>query len=155
MRTPIVVAIASIIMSTAALVHASAEAPKRMAGLWEMTTVMSEKGGFVHNFQMCIDGEHDDILLQPDEPVPQCTRSTWRRDGHYLHFDAQCTIDGADARLQGVFSGDFAYNFQGEIRTDYASPRNGLTTLTMHMEGRRLASCRSGQTPGEFMKPAH
>lgn len=153
MRTPVVVAIASIIMSTGAAAHASAKAPKRMPGLWEMTTVMSEKGGVVHNFQMCVDAQYDDVLLQPGEPVPQCTRITWRRDGHYLHLDAQCIIDGADAGLQGVFSGDFAYNFQGEVRTDYASPRNGLTSLTMHMEGRRLASCRPGQTPGEFMKP--
>lgn len=153
MRTPVVVAIASIIMSTGAAAHASAKAPKRMPGLWEMTTVMGEKGGMVHNFQMCIDAEHDDILLQPGEPVPQCTRITWRRDGHYLHLDAECTVDGAGASLQGVFSGDFAYNFQGEVRSIHAPPRNDSKASTMYMEGRRLASCRSGQTPGEFMKP--
>jgi hypothetical protein len=153
MRTPVALAIASILMSTAAYAQTSPDAPKRMPGLWEMTTIMGEKGGTVHNFQMCIDAQHDDILLQPGEPVPHCTRSTWRRDGHYLHFDAECTIDGADASLQGVFSGDFAYNFQGEVRTGYASPRNGPKSSTMHMEGRRLASCRAGQTPGEFMKP--
>lgn len=153
MRPIPAIAIASVLASTAAYPQASTDAPRRMPGLWEMTTIIGDKDGVVHNFQACIDADHDNLLLQPGEPVPQCTRSSWRRDGHYRHFDADCSVEGSTAKMQGVFSGDFAYNFQGEVRTTYSPPRKGLSALTMHMEGRRLASCRAGQTPGRFMTP--
>ncbi len=155
MRTLTLLAAVSLATTATALAHGPREPGKRMHGLWEMITILPEKEGTTHHFRLCIDAEHDDLLPQPGEATPECARQDWRRDGAYTHFEAECWVGGSAASMKGTFSGDFGYNFQGEITTTYSPPHEGRSTLTMVMEGRRLASCRPHEKPGAFLSPKY
>lgn len=153
MRPIAVYALALAVLIPGVPAHADDAAPRRMPGVWEMTAVLLEKDGLTHNFHVCVSDEVDDVLALPAGPRPECERTRWRRDGAYLHFEAECGVAGSRAMMRGRFSGDFAYNLQGVVTTTYSPPLDGLAQLTTGFEGRRLASCRAHHTPGEFMTP--
>lgn len=153
MSMRLLITVALIAAGSAVSAQAPDAAPKRMPGVWEMTAILVEKNRLTHNFHVCVTPEVDDFLALPGEPRPQCERVAWRRDGQYVDFEAECSVAGSRATIKGRFSGDFGYNLQGELTTTYSPPLDGLAQLTTDFEGRRLASCRTHHTPGEFMTP--
>lgn len=146
MPKPLVIALA--LAGSFAVAHAADDLPKRDAGLWEMSTSLAEMGGLGMNMQMCVDDTIEDLMMQDDENS-DCAEQSYRQDGNRVVFDATCTVDGSTARIDGVFTGDFAKHYQGEIKTTYTPPLEGMAATTMNIEARWIGPCKPGQQPGD------
>jgi hypothetical protein len=124
--------------------------PKREPGLWAMSTSMVEMGGLGMNMQACIDDSIDDLLMQA-EADSDCTEPSYRRDGGRIVFEATCTVDGSRAQIAGVFTGDFTRHYEGEVRTTYTPPLEGMASTHLKMEARWIGPCQPGQQPGDVV----
>ncbi|MFU2489223.1 hypothetical protein ACMV5O_17405, partial [Thauera sp. WH-1] len=75
----------------------------------------------------------------------------WRQDAHYRYYTAECTVKGSSARIEGRFTGDFQYNYHGELTTTYSPALDGVTEARMEVAGRRLAPCKPEHPVGKIM----
>ena len=125
--------------------------PKRKPGLWEIQTTLAEMGGVTNTLQICIDEEFDDLMDTRGDEDTDCSEQTVRRDGNRMLVDAVCRIDGTTATLRGVFAGDFSSRYQGEIKTTYDPPIQGMATSHLALEARWLSACLPGQQPGQVI----
>jgi len=60
-------------------------------------------------------------------------------------------VDGSRAQIAGVFTGDFAKHYAGEVRTTYTPPLEGMATTHLKMEARWIGPCQPGQQPGDVV----
>jgi len=135
--------------TTVAFTAIAQDMPRRDPGLWEMKTALAEMGGMGMSFQTCVDDSVDDLM--PEDPDAQCDDQSYRRDGNRIVFEATCRADGSIAKIRGEFTGDFARNYRGEIRTTYTPPLQGMASSTMTMEARWAGACKPGQKPGDVI----
>lgn len=133
---------------TLALAQLPADMPRPDPGLWQMKTSLAQMGGMSMSFETCIDESIEDLLVQPDDDA-QCTDQSYRKDGDRILFEASCRVDGSVARIRGIFTGDFARNYQGQINTTYTPPLHGMAVTDMTMEARWASACKPGQRPGD------
>ncbi|HRP97046.1 MAG TPA: DUF3617 family protein [Rhodocyclaceae bacterium] len=126
------------------------ELPRRDPGLWEMSTSMVEMGGLGMNMQACIDESVEDLMMQA-EADSDCSEQSYRRDGERIVFAATCMVDGSRAQIDGVFTGNFAKHYEGEVRTTYTPPLEGMATTHLKMAARWIGACKPGQQPGEVV----
>jgi hypothetical protein len=146
-----IAALAFVLAASHFSAQAATDLPKRKPGLWELQTTLAEMGGFTHTFQICIDEEFDDLMDTQGDDETDCSENVVRRDGDRVFVDAVCRIDGTTATLRGVFSGDFASRYTGEIKTTYDPPLEGMAETNLTLEGRWLSACRPGQQPGDVV----
>lgn len=126
------------------------EAPQRMHGLWLVNHGPAGEAAKTESFHICIarDGR-DEVLATPANAGTNCRDQAWSKDGPYIHYRAQCDTKDGTATIEGRFSGDFQYNFQGEFS---ASPAGGGAAVARtEISGRRLGPCRSDQAAGKFL----
>lgn len=131
MRLP--VSLALILVTATAAAAQPAGGPQRMHGLWQINVL--EAGG-ERSFHLCA-GAGDDVLAHLDAAATQCEPAQWRRDGAYVHMADRCSGAQGGYERSGRFSGDFQYNFQGELQVAGTAPR------TLVVDGRRLAPCKA------------
>lgn len=141
---------ASLLGGPALAAPAAIDPPQRMPGLWLINTTPAESPASVPHFHLCIGAGEDDVLRHPGRAFDGCSEQSWSRDAHYTYYRAVCTVNGGSARVEGRFSGDFMYNFQGELDTRHGEAGDGATN-TLAIEGRRLGPCKPGQAPGKFL----
>ena len=142
------IAIALALGCTAALADRPADMPERKAGLWEERMTLVDMGGMSMTMETCIDETVESFMS--DEHAEACTDQDFQRDGDELHFSATCQENGSTAEIAGVFTGDFETQYDGEIRTRYSPPLEGMEEMNATIEARWIADeCRSGQEPGD------
>jgi hypothetical protein len=123
--------------------------PRPDPGLWQIATKISQMGGIGMGFRMCVDESIDELMMQADEAP--CTEQSYRRDGDRIVFNAVCQAEGSEARIEGVFSGDFTRAYQGDIVTTYSPPLHGMSRVEMNVDARWSGPCPPGQKPGEVI----
>lgn len=150
MHKPLALTLALTLAGTLAVAHAADDLPKRDAGLWEMKTALAEMGGLGMNMQMCVDDTINDLML-PDDEDTDCSEQSYQRNGNRVVFSATCQVEGSTAKVDGLFTGDFAKHYQGEIKTTYTPPLEGMASTTMNIEARWISACQPGQQPGDVI----
>lgn len=125
------------------------DAPQRMHGLWLINHGPAGEAAKTGSFHICIAKEgRDDVLATPANTGADCREQTWSKEGPYFRYRAQCDTQDGTATIEGKFSGDFQYNFQGELSTTRAG---GTAAARSEIDGRRLGPCRSDQAVGKFL----
>ncbi|ENO89940.1 hypothetical protein C666_03605 [Thauera linaloolentis 47Lol = DSM 12138] len=121
-----------------------------MHGLWLVNHGPAGEAAKTEGFHICITGKvRDDALATPANAGTNCRDQAWSKDDLYIYYRAQCDTQDGIATIEGKFSGDFQYNFQGELSTSAAGGR--ATAARTEINGRRLGPCRSDQTTGKFL----
>lgn len=144
-----IVVVSSIAFSASAFAASPSDLPTPDAGLWELKTALSEMGGMAMTFESCVDGTFEEMMTHPEVENADCTDQTIDQQGNRIVVSATCTIEGSRAEMNGVFTGDFAKAYQGEIRSTYTPPLHGMASTTMKVDARWLSACRPGQKPGD------
>lgn len=143
------------LIAATATAHATttpADAPIRMPGLWLMNTGPGGNAANTASFHMCIGKvASDDVLAHPDSTLSNCRDQQWSKDAYYTYYRAVCDAKGSTATVEARFTGDFKYNFHGEVATTYAPAVDGVTQAKAEIDGRRLAPCRGGLPEGKFL----
>jgi len=128
---------------------AAQDAPKRKSGLWEISMTMPQMPGPMVSRQ-CVDQKTDDLGRQPSRGGPEnCSKKSVRREGASVIVESVCQVEGSTATSRGVFTGDFASSYKGDMTTRFVPPMNGMAESKMSFQGRLTGPCAPGQKPGE------
>jgi hypothetical protein len=130
---------------------ASAAAPQRKSGLWEMKMSSGQMPGGM-TIQQCVDQKSDDISKM-QEPKSNCTKNVVRREGDKIVAESVCKMQGTTATTRSVFTGKFDSAYKGEIRSTYDPPLHGMRESSSMMEAKWLGPCLAGQKPGDVVMP--
>jgi hypothetical protein len=125
------------------------DAPKRKSGLWEVSMTSPQMPAPVVSRQ-CVDQNTDDFGKAPSRGAQEnCSKKSVRREGGNVIVESICLIDGSTATTRGVFTGDFASAYKGEMTTRFAPPLHGSAEMKMNFQGRLTGPCAPGQKPGD------
>lgn len=126
------------------------DAPRRKSGLWEISMTMPQMPAPMVSRQ-CVDQNTDDLGRQPSRGGPEnCSKKSVRREGGSVIVESVCQIEGSTATSRGVFTGDFATSYKGDMTTRFVPPLQGSTESKMSFQARLTGPCAPGQKPGEI-----
>src|SRR5215208_6793952 len=149
MRSLIILLVLSIGYGVAAA--ASADAPQRKSGLWEMKISGGQMPGGM-TMQQCVDQKSDDISKM-QEAKSNCTKNVVRREGEKIVAESVCKMEGTTATTRTVFTGKFDSAYKGEIRSTYDPPLHGMRESSSTIEAKWLGACLAGQKAGDMVMP--
>ena len=130
---------------------ASADAPQRKSGLWEMKMSGGNMPGGM-TMQQCVDQKSDDISKM-QEAKSNCTKNVVRREGEKVVAESVCKMQGTTATTRSVFTGKFESAYKGEIKTTYDPPLHGMRESSSMMEAKWVGPCLAGQKAGDVVMP--
>jgi hypothetical protein len=130
---------------------ASADAPQRKSGLWEMKMSGGHMPGGM-TMQQCVDQKSDD-MSKMQEAKSNCTKNVVRREGDKVIAESVCKMQGTTATTRGVFTGQFDSAYKGEIKTNYDPPMHGMRESSSMIEAKWLGPCLAGQKAGDVVMP--
>lgn len=126
------------------------DAPKRKSGLWEISMTMPQMAAPMVSRQ-CVDEKTDDLGRRPSRAGPEnCSKKSVRREGNSVIVESVCQMEGSTATSRGVFTGDFATSYKGDMTTKFVPPMNGMAESKMSFQGRLTGPCAPGQKPGDI-----
>ena len=129
---------------------AAQDAPKRKSGLWEISMTMPQMPGPMVSKQ-CVDEKTDDLARQPSQGGPEnCSKKSVRREGGNVIVESVCQVEGSTATSRGVFTGNFASSYKGEMTTRFAPPMHGMAESKMNFQARLTGPCAPGQKGGDI-----
>jgi hypothetical protein len=124
------------------------DAPRRKSGLWEVSMSSAQMPAPMVSRQ-CVDEKTDDFARRPQQGGEKCSKQSARREGGSVVVESVCQIEGSTATSRGVFSGDFASAYKGEMTTRFSPPMHGMTESKMNFQARLVGPCAPGQKPGD------
>jgi len=127
---------------------AAQDAPKRKSGLWEISMSSAQMPAPMVSRQ-CVDEKTDDFARRPSQGREQCSKQSVRREGGSVIVESVCQVDGSTATSRGVFGGDFASAYKGEMVTRFNPPMHGMAETKMNFQARLTGPCAPGQKPGD------
>jgi hypothetical protein len=128
---------------------AAQDTPKRKSGLWEVSMSMAQMPTPMVSRQ-CVDEKTDDLGKGSSRGGKEnCSKKSVRREGGNVVVESVCQVEGSTATSRGVFSGDFASSYKGEMTTRFAPPLNGMSEQKMAFQARFTGPCAPGQKPGD------
>ena len=130
---------------------ASADAPQRKSGLWEMKMSGGHMPGGM-TMQQCVDQKTDD-MSKMQEAKSNCTKNVVRREGDKVIAESVCKMQGTTAPTRGVFTGQFDSAYKGEIKTTYDPALHGMRESSSRIEAKWLGPCLAGQKAGDMVMP--
>lgn len=119
------------------------EVPRRASGLWEIAVTVS--GQPTANVgQYCIDGAVDDLAVTAAGGTPQkdCSQAFARRETDGFAVESVCRLGSSTVTSRGVFKGDPASAYAGELEAKYSPPLYGRREVKSRIEARLLGPCR-------------
>jgi hypothetical protein len=131
----------------------AADAPKRKAGLWEITqNIEGTPLGAMPPIQQCIDARTDDLMQQQGRSMAKtnCSQSDVKRDGNRVVVHTACKVGASTATSDGVFTGDFDSNYHADLKTKYSPPFQGIAELAMTIDAKWLGPCGADMKPGDI-----
>jgi hypothetical protein len=149
MRSLIILLVLSIGYGVAAA--ASADAPKRKSGLWEMKMSGGHMPGGM-TMQQCVDQKSDDISKM-QEAKSNCTKNAVRREGDKIVAESVCKMEGTTATTRTVFTGNFDSAYKAEIRSTYDPPMHGMRESASTIAAKWVGPCLAGQKSGDPVMP--
>ena len=99
--------------------------------------------------KQCVDEKTDDLSKRPSRGAEKCSKQTVKREGANVVVESVCQMEGSTATTRGVFSGDFASAYKGEMVTKFAPPMHGMAESKMNFQARHAGPCPAGMKPGD------
>jgi hypothetical protein len=118
------------------------EVPRRASGLWEIAvTVSGQPTANVGRY--CIDGAADDLAVTAAGGTPQkdCSQALARREADGFAIESVCRLGNSTVTSQGVFKGNPASAYAGELEARYSPPLYGRREVKSRIEARLLGPC--------------
>lgn len=137
-------------LALAAFPASGQDAPKRKSGLWEVSMTSSQMPAPMVAKQ-CVDQSTDDFSKSPRGGDDKCSKKSVRREGGNVVVETVCQVEGSTATTRGVFSGDFASAYKGEMVTRFAPPLHGMAETKMNFSAKHTGPCAAGQKPGDVV----
>ena len=77
----------------------------------------------------------------PSRGAPEnCSKKSVRREGGSVIIESVCQVEGSTATTRGVFTGDLATSYNGDMTTRFDPPMNGMAESKMSPDqARRMA----------------
>ncbi|MEO8144664.1 MAG: DUF3617 family protein [Betaproteobacteria bacterium] len=142
--------LSTLLLLCAGIAAASAQdAPRRKSGLWEISMSSAQMPAPMVTRQ-CVDEKTDDMARGPSQGREKCSKQSVRREGGSVIVESVCQVDGSTATSRGVFSGDFATSYKGEMTTRFNPPMQGMAESRMNFQARLTGACAPGQKPGDM-----
>jgi hypothetical protein len=134
----------------------AADVPKRKPGLWEIKQSMQGMPAGAPTpppMQQCIDEKTDDLLQQraQNDMKSACPQNEIKRDGDRVILHSVCKMDKTTITSDGTLTGNFDSAYRGTMKVKYDPPMQGMSEMTMNMEGRWLGPCKADMKPGDVM----
>jgi len=142
--------LAAALLALAASAALAQDAPRRKSGLWEVSMTSSQMPAPMVAKQ-CVDQSTDDFSKSPRGGGDKCSKKSVRREGGNVIVETVCQIESSTATTRGVFSGDFASAYKGEMVTKFAPPLHGMAETKMNFSARHAGPCAAGQKPGDVV----
>lgn len=132
----------------------AADMPLRKPGLWEIVTRSDNMPGAGIALQQCIDQNTDNLMLQrAKNEKSDCSVMDLKRAGDRVTLHAVCKVEGSTVTTDASYVGNFASGYQGDMRSRYNPPLQGISETHMTQEARWLGACKPGQKPGDVIMP--
>ncbi|MEK6245597.1 MAG: DUF3617 family protein [Pseudomonadota bacterium] len=127
------------------------DAPRRKSGLWEISMTMPQMAAPMVSRQ-CVDEKTDNLASRPSRggPPEKCSKNSVRREGNSVIVESVCQMEGSTATSRGVFTGDFATSYKGDMTTRFVPPLHGSAESKMGFQARLTGPCAPGQKPGDI-----
>lgn len=143
------VAALALIATLMPLSAAADELPRRKPGQWEITTTMSLMAGQKMVMHQCIDKNTDaDLLAQANRQPGDCAPPRISRSGNRTVIETTCKMERSTVATRGEFTGNYESAYQGEVRSTFSPPLEGIKESHMAIAARWLGPCPAGQKPG-------
>jgi hypothetical protein len=119
------------------------ETPRRASGLWEIALAVSGQPASSPG-QYCIDASTDDLALTAGGGVAQkdCSQARTLREGDGFVIESVCKLGSSTVTSRGVFKGDPASAYSGEVEAKYSPPVYGRREVKSRIEARLLGPCK-------------
>jgi hypothetical protein len=138
-----------VVAACAASAATAQDAPKRKSGLWEISMTMPQMAAPMVTKQ-CVDQNTDDLSkASTNGGQMKCSKNSVRREGGSVIVESVCQMEGSTATTRGVFTGDFASAYKGEMVTRFVPPMHGTAESKVNFQARLTGPCAPGQKPGE------
>jgi len=126
----------------------AADAPARKPGLWEVKTIIGERGRPI-TVQQCIDAATDQMLQSSAGPfsAPLCSSREVKASDTGMTIDSHCGFNGKPASAHADITGSFDSAYTMTVTAE----GDDLPAAKMIMEGKWLGACAAGQTPGDVI----
>lgn len=143
--------VASLLVVSAAC--AAPDVPRRKSGLWETSiTTAGVPAGVVS--QMCIDEKSDDLAQSlAAQGTQACSKNEVRRDGNRVVTESVCRTGATTTTTRGVFTGDFASAYAGELTSSFDPPMGGIRDGKTLIKARWTGPCKADMRPGDVIMP--
>jgi len=149
MRHLLLLVFAAAVAAAAVLPAWAQDAPRRKSGLWEISMNMPQMPSPMV-VRQCVDEKTDDMARRPPGAGQEkCSKTSVRREGGNVVIESVCQVEGSTATSRGVFSGDFATSYKGEMTTRFVPPLHGMAESKLGFQARHTGPCAPGQKPGE------
>ena len=132
--------IAALLLPAVALAQ---DTPRRKSGLWEISMSSAQMPKPMVTTQ-CVD-EKTDEFGKGGRDREKCSKQSVRREGGSVIVESVCQMEGATATSRGVFSGDFATSYKGEMVTKFSPPLHGMAESKMSFQARHMGPCQAGK----------
>jgi hypothetical protein len=116
---------------------------RRASGLWEIAVTISGQPTPGVG-QYCIDGATDDIAVTAAGGVPQkdCEQARASRQGEGFVIESVCRLGNSTVTSRGVFKGDPASTYSGDLEANYSPPLYGRREVKSRIEAKLLGPCK-------------
>ena len=133
----------SIMLAVSAVVEGQ-DAPRRKAGLWEVTMRMAEMPKPLV-MQQCVDEKSDDLARQQGRGSEKCSKTAVRREGARVVAEVECKVNGSTSKTRSVFTGDLGSTYNADIATSFTPPLHGKSEMKMNIKARWLGPCKASK----------
>lgn len=128
--------------------------PQLKEGLWEMTVTTSQAG--THTMKQCLDKATGANLLDMGSDVTKsmkesCSKNEFKKTGNGFETLSECTMASSVVTSKGIFQGDFASSYTGEVESTFNPPFFGQSRSTVRMAGKHLGACGADMKPGDIV----
>jgi hypothetical protein len=125
--------------------------PGRQAGLWEVRTTFTNRGGAVLTVKQCIDAATDQMTMSVTGPLAAsaCAKRDVQRSGDTTTIDSTCTLAGKTATAHTVLTGSLDAAYAMTVTTEGEAVPGGRNTITV--TGKWLGPCVADQKPGDVI----
>jgi hypothetical protein len=80
-----------------------------------------------------------------------CSKNEFKRTSSGFETNSECKMGASTVTSKGLFTGDFATSYKGEVTTNFNPPMFGNGTSKTTITAKYLGACTNGMQPGDVM----
>lgn len=126
--------------------------PKRKAGQWAMSVILSARPDKPIVMEQCIDGKTDATLQKTAAGMQEQAgcKTRFRKTAAGYESDATCKMNGSTVVSHSLTSGDFSSAYQVDVNATYTPPLSGMSQRHTTVKARYTGPCKPGMNAGDI-----